>query len=97
MRDPEYLLGDRSLPVERYRDFAAPVLAYSFEDDKWGTARAVDAMMKAYPNLERRHVTPAEHHLDAIGHVGFFRQRSSVLWPEVIEWLDGRGRATARS
>lgn len=89
LRKREYLLGDDSLPLERYESFVAPVLAYSFADDKWGTARAVDAMMKAYPNVERRHVTAAEYGLSSIGHVGFFRPRSKVLWDEVIAWLEG--------
>ncbi|MCZ6726476.1 MAG: alpha/beta fold hydrolase [Acidobacteria bacterium] len=89
LRNREYLLGDDSLPLERYEAFTAPVLAYSFADDKWGTARAVDAMMKAYPNVERRHVTPADFGLSSIGHVGFFRPRSQALWDEVISWLEG--------
>ena len=49
-RHPEYLLGDPSLPLSRYAEFTAPVLAYSVDDDDWGTPRAVDAMMKAYPS-----------------------------------------------
>lgn len=89
LRKPEYLLGDPALPLERYGSFTAPVLAYSFADDTWGTARAVDAMMRAYPNVERRHVVPADHGFTSIGHVGFFRSGSSRLWKDVIEWLRG--------
>lgn len=88
LRNRDYLLGDDSLPLERYDSFVAPVLAYSFADDKWGTAGAVDAMMKAYPNVERRHVAPADFGLPSIGHVGFFRPRSKALWDEVITWLE---------
>ncbi len=36
-RNPDYLLGDSSLPLDRYASFTAPVLAYSFGDDAWGT------------------------------------------------------------
>jgi predicted alpha/beta hydrolase len=89
LRKREYLLGDESLPLERYDSFTAPILAYSFADDKWGTARAVDAMMKAYPNVERRDVAPSDFGLASIGHVGFFRPRSALLWNEVIDWLSG--------
>jgi len=89
-RDRRYLRGDDSLPLERFAAFPAPVLAYSFEDDTWGTARAVDAMMQAYPRVERCHVRPAEHGLDHIGHFGFFRPSSVVLWEEVFAWLDAR-------
>ncbi len=93
-RHPRYLLGDRSLPLERYGQFRAPVLALSFADDDWGTARAVDAMMRAYPNLTRRHIIPAEVGLKAIGHVGFFRPQSAALWPEPVAWLE---RAAAQA
>ncbi len=89
-RDPEYILGDTSLPLERYQQFTAPVLAYSIDDDKWGTRRSVDAMMKAYPNLERRHIVPAEHGIEQLGHFGFFRQDSAPLWQEGIDWLLAR-------
>ncbi len=86
-RHPDYLLGDPTLPLERFESFSAPVLAYSIDDDKWGSAQAVDAMMKAYPNLERRHLVPSEHNLDRVGHMGFFRRSSSGLWQEGIDWL----------
>lgn len=86
-RHSRYLLDDTSLPLHRYADFTAPVLAYSFADDDWGTARSVNAMMTAYPNLERRHVTPAEVGLPSIGHFGFFRPAARGLWPAVVDWL----------
>ena len=89
-RDPKYLLGDDSLPLERYADFSAPVLAYSFDDDDWGTPRAVDAMMGAYPNMERRHVTPADVGVPKIGHFGYFRPASRAHWRDPIAWLDAR-------
>jgi len=87
-RHRDYILGDASLPLDRYRQFTAPVLAYSFGDDKWGTPRSVDAMMRAYPNVERRHVEPADAGLEAIGHVGYFKPRSRALWADTIEWFD---------
>lgn len=86
-RDPDYLLGDKSLPLERYAVFNAPVLAYSIEDDDWGTRRAVDDMMRAYPNVSRRHIAPADYGLARIQHLGFFRAGSERIWKEVVEWL----------
>ncbi|MEM9687940.1 MAG: alpha/beta fold hydrolase [Pseudomonadota bacterium] len=86
-RDRRYVLGDDSLPLERYRAFGAPVLAYSIDDDKWGTVRAVEAMMQAYPNLERRHIVPTEHGLQQLGHFGFFRKDAAALWQDGIDWL----------
>lgn len=87
-RDRDYLLGDETLPLERYHRFGAPILAYSIEDDDWGTARAVDAMMRAYSRVTRRHLVPADYGLAKIGHMGFFRRGSEPIWDEVIEWLE---------
>lgn len=86
-RNPKYLLGDQTLPLERFAEFTAPVLAYSIDDDNWGTAKSVDFMMSAYPNVERRHLVPADYGLNSIGHVGFFRRGSEPLWKEVADWL----------
>ncbi|MFK7801026.1 MAG: alpha/beta fold hydrolase [Anaerolineae bacterium] len=88
-RHPDYILSEKSLPLERYKNFAASVLAYSIDDDDWGTAPSVDAMMlKAYPNVERRHLIPAEYGIPKLGHMGFFRKGSELLWQEVFEWLN---------
>ena len=87
-RNRNYLLGDDTLPLDRYQRFDAPVLAYSFDDDNWGTARAVDAMMSAYPNLERRHAVPTDYGLEAIGHFGYFRPQAKALWSEGLAWLE---------
>lgn len=87
-RNPRYLLGDRSLPLERFGSFDVPVLAYSIADDAWGTEQAVDAMMQAYPRVERRHVTPAQFGLTRLGHFGFFRRASGSLWRDALDWAD---------
>ncbi len=87
-RNTDYLLGDETLPLERYDAFDAPVLAYSIEDDDWGTPRAVDDMMRAYAHVTRRHLVPADYGLEKIGHMGFFRQGSEAIWDETIAWLE---------
>ncbi|MCH7669300.1 MAG: hypothetical protein IIC71_08925 [Acidobacteria bacterium] len=88
IRSPRYLLDDRTLPLDRYAGFSAPVLAYSIDDDNWRTRRAVDAMMSAYPNVERRHVASSDIGLDTIGHFGFFRPEAKPLWNDVVDWFD---------
>ncbi len=89
-RDARYVMSDTTLPLERYADFTAPVLAYSVEDDAWGSARSVDAMMSAYPSVERRHLHPRDHGLERLGHFGFFRRESHTVWDETFEWLAAR-------
>jgi predicted alpha/beta hydrolase len=87
-RNRDYLLGDETLPLQRYDEFTAPVLAYSIEDDDWGTPRAVDDMMRAYAHVTRRHLVPANYGLDKLGHMGFFRKGAEPIWDETIAWLD---------
>ncbi len=87
-RSPNYLLDDKTLPLDRYQQFKAPVLAYSFDDDDWGTEQAVNAMMRAYPNLSRQHIVPAQLGLKKIGHFGYFRPKTKVLWQETVTWLE---------
>ena len=91
-RRPGYLLDDDRLPLDRYRSFTAPILAYSIDDDDWGTARAVDAMMRAYPNVTRRHIAPADYGLQRLQHMGFFRDGSQPIWEETVDWLDATAR-----
>ena len=90
-RSRDYILGDDNLPLDRYQRFTAPVLAYSIDDDDWGTARSVRAMMRAYPNVEYRHIVPADYGLERVGHMGYFRAGSEPLWDEVYDWLDAQG------
>jgi predicted alpha/beta hydrolase len=87
-RKRNYLLDDPTLPLERYKSFSAPVLAYSIEDDDWGTSLAVDEMMRAYTNVTRRHLRPSDYGLPRLQHMGYFREGSETLWQEAIEWLD---------
>ena len=87
-RNRDYLLGDETLPLERYEKFDAPILAYSIEDDDWGTARAVDDMMRAYSQVARRHLVAADYGLEKIGHMGFFRRGSEAIWDDTIAWLE---------
>jgi predicted alpha/beta hydrolase len=91
-RSPNYLLDDAELPLERFRTFNAPVLAYSIDDDVWGTARSVDDMMRAYPNVTRRHIRPSDFKLKKLQHMGFFRDGSQEIWLETLSWLDSAAR-----
>ncbi len=93
-RYPDYFLDDPTLPLDRYQAFQTPVLAYSFDDDNWGTARSVDTMMKVYSNLTRRHIVPTEVELDSIKHFGFFRPKAKHLWQDTIDWLETAVPAT---
>jgi predicted alpha/beta hydrolase len=87
IRTPGGMLDDPTLPTERYATFRAPVLAYSIDDDPEATRPSVDAMMAAYPDVERRHLTPTDASLDQIGHFGYFKASAQPLWAEALSWL----------
>lgn len=86
-RSSKYILSDDTLPLDRYQQFRAPVLAYSVDDDNWGTKKAVDAMMSAYPNVERRHLVAHDYGISKLGHMGYFRPGAEKLWQEMLDWL----------
>ena len=90
-RAPGYLRDDKSLPLERYDGFTAPVLAYSVEDDGWGTKQAVHAMMSAYPNVTFKHLVPKDEGLAKLGHMGAFRAGSEAIWARIDTWLREAG------
>lgn len=71
------------------------MLGYSIDDDPEATTASVDAMMAAYPNAERRHLTPADAGLDQIGHFGYFRPSARALWDEAISWLQQQPHRSA--
>ncbi|HSJ72556.1 MAG TPA: alpha/beta fold hydrolase [Acidimicrobiia bacterium] len=87
-RKRRYLLSDSTLPLDRYETFTAPVVAFSFGDDDWGTSKSVDTMMGAYPNVTRIHVEPGDVGVERIGHAGYFTEPCRPLWKDVIVWLD---------
>jgi len=89
-RTPDYL-GDFS----GHARFTAPLLAYSFADDVYAPARAVDWLHDRYGSTskERRHVTPRDLGVARIGHFGFFRPDAEPLWREAADWLAARAGA----
>jgi len=87
-RHPRYLRRESALPLHRYKDFRAPVLATSIGDDKWGTAKSVDDMMSSYPNMTREHIEPEQAGVGSLGHMGYFRKTSASLWKRPVEWMD---------
>ena len=89
-RHPNYLLDDDTLPLDAFQKFKAPVLAYSFADDMWGTEFAVNAMMSAYPQVTRRHISPSALGLKSIGHFGAFRPTAQALWHDIALWFQAQ-------
>ena len=90
-RQPNYFFDDRTLTsLSNFPGFRAPILAYSFTDDVWGSEKSVDFLMSHYTGaqVKRRHVTPSEAGMKSIGHMGFFRPKATALWQETLTWFE---------
>ncbi len=92
-RLPDYLFDDPALDARRrFARFTAPILAYSVDDDVWGSAKAVEAMMAGYTaaQVERRHIHPSDAGTGRLGHLGFFLPKAARLWPAMLDWVEGQ-------
>ncbi|HXF78929.1 MAG TPA: alpha/beta fold hydrolase [Usitatibacter sp.] len=99
---PEYLLAEGEAWRSKMAAFNAPILRYSFSDDRMINERATDSLHSFYrgARVDRRHIVPSQVGEARIGHFGFFHERSrDKLWREALEWLRNEvrpgGMATA--
>jgi predicted alpha/beta hydrolase len=90
---PDYLLSEGEGVRSRFDAVRAPVLGFSFEDDRIITKPAVDQLHGFYRRsvVERRHLEPAQAGRARIGHFGFFLPESrDNLWRDTLGWLRER-------
>lgn len=90
-RSKDYLFDHLSeTQLERYEAFAAPSLSLSFTDDLYAPPDSVRAALDHYPNapITEREISPEELDVEAIGHLGFFRERfRDSLWTDTTDWI----------
>jgi predicted alpha/beta hydrolase len=87
---PDYLMSEFPEARDRFARFDRPILAYSFTDDTYAPARAVDALFDVLSSspATRRVLEPADLGVAAIGHFGFFRPRvGAKLWDEATDYM----------
>lgn len=88
---------DDGLGTEGFERLRAPVLSFSFSDDRYAPKAAVDWLhdLLRAAQVERRHVDPRASGLPPVGHFGFFRvEFRDTLWTQVAEFFE---RSCARS
>lgn len=93
-----FLSGKRAPRRERFEHLNARVRLYSFDDDRYAPARAVDALgeLMTAAVVERRHVHPLDVGAERIGHFGFFRPTlSDSLWSAVASFFDAAAASPA--
>lgn len=103
-RSPGYLLDHEPGASGRFAAFDRPTLLYSFTDDEFAPAGAVDALVRQLSGapLQHRRLDPAEVGADEIGHFGFFREHTGQrLWHEGLDFVEaalaGKAPAVAAS
>ena len=81
---------------EGYARLHIPMLSFSFTDDTYAPALAVDALHSLYVNakIERRHLAPRDLGVKHIGHFGFFKDEfRHSLWEQLGEFVFAAPRA----
>jgi predicted alpha/beta hydrolase len=87
---PDYLMGYNPAARERFARLRAPIAFYSFSDDDYAPAGAVQALLSVLPGASVQHqrISPRDLGVEAIGHFGFFRRRfEQSLWADAASFL----------
>lgn len=86
---PSYFLGAHPEYRAPMAHFQKPMLMYSFSDDDYAPLVNVRWLQARYESalIEHRHLDPRELNLDHVGHMGFFRDKTSALWSEVVDFF----------
>ena len=87
-RRPDYFEPELS-QEPGFVDLTIPWLNVLASDDAVASPQSAEALMRAYPNMERELIVlrPEEYGLKAIGHMGFFKESHAALWPIISGWL----------
>jgi len=75
-----------TLPQPKWGKVGAPVRLIAFEDDHVTPATSVRKLSGLYGVRHVTHqvISPADHGLKKIGHLGAFARRNSAVWPTLI-------------
>ena len=87
-RSPDYLFSDPNLDTKNYREYAGPISALAFSDDRGYAPRVmVEDLLSHFPNanIQLELINPRDKGLAKIGHFGFFNQKNASIWPMVLD------------
>jgi predicted alpha/beta hydrolase len=80
---PEYALGDGEKARAQYAAVTTRIVAFSFQDDEYLSARSTESLQSFYANapVSIKRISPQQVGLRRIGHFGFFRADfEHALW-----------------
>lgn len=91
---PNYFFDDPKMPhiKDVFSSINLPIAAANSTDDKWAPPTSRDAFMHNYRNaeLDLQTIDSTKLGLGSIGHMGYFRSRFDVLWPDVLDWCESK-------
>ena len=90
LRHPRYI-AESERRSTRMASFNAPIHSISLSDDEYAPSNAVEAMLALYSgsSVTSEVVSPEEHGLRHIGHMGFFRSQCSTgVWQAAAARID---------
>jgi predicted alpha/beta hydrolase len=93
---PHYFFDDADAqPIaSKFTEIRMPIAANVSVDDLWAPPASRDAFFKGFVNatIEAIDMVPVKYNVASIGHMGYFRANvGATLWPEIIDWLAGKG------
>jgi predicted alpha/beta hydrolase len=82
---PDYLAGAEQAYAD-YSKVRTPIAALSFTDDEMMSAASIEALHRLFDssNVVPHRYTPAQLGVRRMGHFGFFRDRHTDLWDELV-------------
>lgn len=90
-RFPHYFFDDPSCGeiVEQYAAVKLPIIAANALDDLWALPRSRDAFLRGYRNASIRTIDISPEAVGgSIGHMGYFRSTSQLLWDHILVSFD---------
>lgn len=84
---PHYAIGVEGEALRAsYASVRTPIDAISFDDDEYMSARNVASLHGFYTGAPQSHHrwTRGQHGVERVGHFGFFRTRSQLLWEALL-------------
>jgi predicted alpha/beta hydrolase len=95
-RFPHYFFDDPKAKhiTDRFADVRIPIAATAATDDLWAPPKSRDAFFKGFANAKVEHIdiSPQALGVSNIGHMGYYRsQVGEKLWPQMLQWLQGKG------
>ncbi len=88
---PNYFFDDKRYPElkQTFAKVTIPIKAVNAIDDKWASPDSRDAFIQHYSGAPfiTQDIDARTLGINEVGHMGYFRQTASMLWPEILAYF----------